>query len=254
MARLAYDAAKLAAEIFAATEMEDPGGELDQKILRKLVKLGVSMEDEVWRRLSEPATVWINAGHYSMQHDEEVPAFDDVAALERAKLLIEEEDAKVARAEAAQAEKLAQATQEETDVRRPVIEKKAAKPSPKATAKTIESKTVRKAARVAPATKALGKAIRVASRAAARAEKKTRRRGNGRTRVSRPRIQPDAVIRVLLPDYPFRAGSNHAKVLALYKKGMTVADFAKACRGKPWKRTPIQALASHRRKGVIEIV
>ena len=68
-----------------------------------------------------------------------------------------------------------------------------------------------------------------------------------------PVFRSDATIKVVNSAYPFRKGSNHEKVLALYKKGMTVAEFERACEGKPWRSTPKMLLASHRRKGVITV-
>jgi hypothetical protein len=77
----------------------------------------------------------------------------------------------------------------------------------------------------------------------------SKREGRGRPAV----FTPDAKIKVLSRQNPFRESSNNHKVFELYTPGMTVGQFEKALAKSKWKSTPKMFLSYHRGKGLIQV-
>lgn len=213
-------------ELKQVTKIDRKPAETEQSYLKRLYKKADELSEDEWKALTEKTQVWVNSAGEAWQAKKPLPGLEGVAS-----------DAPAASSEV-------EATEEASEESAPSKPKKAAK-KPTVNGSAGAAKPAKAAAKEtkAPAKKAEGKP---GKKAAAKKENGAKR---GRPLV----FAPDAKIKLLTKENPFREGSNSHKVFGMYKSGMTVAEFEKAVAKGSWESTPKMFLQVHRGRGLIQI-
>lgn len=213
-----------------------PDAESVQGFLKRLYEKADRVDEATWATLSDGVQHWINDAGTALNKKRPVPlpeGFGDEPVVEEPAAPAPSQEPPAAAA----AEPEVEPAEEEEEEEEP-----AAPPEPEP-AEEPPAATKKKAAKTKVAKKAKAKA----APRTAKAKKVVERRG-------RPLVfTPEAKIKLLVKDNPFRKGTNAYKVFNMYKPGMTVGEFEKQVAKGAWQSTPKMFLQVHRGRGLIAI-